>query len=84
MTTPIRVAARPVAEGKLTEEAVHEWQSRGMTLASGLLPADRIESLIQNAQAVFPEAGSEAARSVRDFAVAADSFFPQQTLLSMR
>ena len=39
MTTPIRVSARPVLEGKLTEEAVHEWRSKGMTLASGLLPA---------------------------------------------
>ncbi len=67
MTTPIRVPARPVAGGKLTEEAVHEWQSQGITLASGLLPADRIEALIESAKSVFPEAGSEAARSVRDF-----------------
>ena len=76
MTTPIRVAARPVAEGKLTEEAVHEWQSQGMTLASGLLPADRIESLIETAQSVFPEAGSEAARSVRDFGSGGRFVFP--------
>ena len=40
----------------------------------GPTPADRIESLIESAKSVFPEAGSEAARSVRILAVAADSF----------
>ena len=30
MTAPMRVSARPVAGGKLTEEAVHEWQSQGI------------------------------------------------------
>ena len=76
MTAPIRVPARPVAGGKLTEEAVHEWQSQGITLASGLLPADRIEALIESAKSVFPEAGSEAARSVRDFGSGGRFVFP--------
>ena len=77
MTAPMRVSARPVAGGKLTEEAVHEWQSQGMTLVPpGLLPADRIESLIESAKSVFPEAGSEAARSVRDFGSGGRFVFP--------
>ena len=76
MTAPMRVSARPVAGGRLTEEAVHEWQSQGMTLASGLLPAHRIESLVETAKSLFPEAGSEAARSVRDFGSGGRFVFP--------
>ena len=76
MITPTRVAARPAAQGMLTEVAVREWRSEGVTLVSDLLPSERIESLIQSAKSVFPEAGTEAARSVRDFGSGGRFSFP--------
>jgi ectoine hydroxylase-related dioxygenase (phytanoyl-CoA dioxygenase family) len=74
--------AEPVVletRGQLSNAEINQWRTNGFVLVDNLLPEEVLKVLVEDAGSFFPEAGSEEAKTFRDFGSGQRFVFPAES-----